>query len=108
VLSYGQSMPIPTALVLIESGTLRGEAAGVGKTKGGQVATVKKSFSLDERSARMLEEYARDLHISQSALVSMFITQLDQGIRTVVKQAASDEIVEEFEEKYGAGGPGSE
>jgi len=70
------------------------------------MATVRKTFTIDERSARMLEEYSRDLHISQSALVSMFITQLDQGIRTTVGVMGTDEQKAILEGRDGTGRSG--
>jgi hypothetical protein len=69
---------------------------------------VKKTFSLDERSAKMLEQYAHDLHISQSALLSMFITQLDQGIRTTVNVIGTEEDKALLAERYGTGRSGDD
>lgn len=70
--------------------------------------TIKKTYSLDERSIAILKQYADDLHVSQSALLSMFITNLDQGIRTVVNTVGTDEQKRILEERKGAEEPGDE
>lgn len=59
---------------------------------------VKKSFSIDERSAELIKVYAGELHLSESAFVSMMVTQIDQVIRSL------GEVTAEYE-KASAGQP---
>jgi len=40
--------------------------------------TVKRSYSLDERSAEMIDKYSKELGLSASAFVSLMVTQIDQ------------------------------
>lgn len=66
------------------------------------MSKVKMTFSLDERSAVILKQYADDLHVSRSALLSMFITNLDQGIRTVVNTLGTEVDKELLRQREGA------
>jgi hypothetical protein len=45
------------------------------------VATVKKTYSLDEKSAAMIDKYSKELGLSASAFVSLMVTQIDQVLR---------------------------
>lgn len=40
--------------------------------------TVKRSYSLDEQSAELIDKYSKELGLSASAFVSMMVTQIDQ------------------------------
>ena len=50
------------------------------------MATVKKTYSLDERSADLIDEYAKEFHISSSAFVSMMVTQIAQVLNVGGKE----------------------
>ena len=51
--------------------------------KVGVMATVKKTYSLDERSVALIDRYARELHISSSAFVSMLVAQVTEVVTSL-------------------------
>jgi hypothetical protein len=61
---------------------------------------VRKTYTLDERSAAAIERYAHEFHISASAFVSLMVTQIDQVLTGL------QGVDEEEEEKSDAGSTG--
>jgi hypothetical protein len=51
------------------------------------VANVKKNFSMPERSAQLIEQYAKEVGLSQSAFVSLMVTQINQVVKSLPKKA---------------------
>lgn len=49
------------------------------------MAKVSKHLSLDDGAAKLLESYAEQLHLSESALVSFMLTQIHLVIATLDK-----------------------
>jgi uncharacterized protein Yka (UPF0111/DUF47 family) len=65
------------------------------------VANVKRNFSMPERSAELIEKYAKEVGLSQSAFVSLMVNQIDQVMTSLQKMSG--------EEKEGdAGASGSD
>lgn len=51
---------------------------------------VKKTFSLDEEVAERLSRYAAELHVSDSAFVSLMVMQLDQVMKVGLGEEQED------------------
>lgn len=64
------------------------------------MATRKKTYSLDERSIVQIEDYARQLHISSSAFVSLMVTQIANTMTML------DDVPYDGEEKRDTGDSG--
>lgn len=55
--------------------------------------TVRKTYSLDQRSAELIEQYAGELHLSESAFVSLMVTQIDRVLSVGLKAKKKREAV---------------
>jgi hypothetical protein len=70
-----------------------------------KVAKVKKTYSLEERSADLITVYARAVGISPSAFVALMVTQISQ-VLTTLPGLELELALEEEKEKREAGRSG--
>jgi DNA primase large subunit len=69
------------------------------------VANVKKNFSMPERSAQLIEQYAKEVGLSQSAFVSLMVTQINQVVKSLPKLDMVSEVNARLSEKESDTGP---
>lgn len=74
-LAVGQIIDESKAVVV------RFRVVGVHIPGGGEVAKVKKTYSLDERIAEQIDEYAQAIGVSASAFIAIMVSQIGQVLQ---------------------------
>lgn len=55
------------------------------------MAKVKKTYSLDEEVAERLSRYAAELHVSDSAFLTLMVMQLDQVMNVALPEEEEED-----------------